>query len=79
MRHLFLAAAMMVGALIVTFGAASTLQSMAASSRSYANNTTTTTPAMIAPVAKATETLRARLHVSPRQASSVDQVAESKI
>ena len=76
MRHLFLAAAMMVGALVVTFGAASTLQSMA-TSRSYAS--ATTTPAMITPVAKATETLRARLHVSPRQAVAVDQVAESKI
>ena len=77
MRHLFLAAAMMVGALVVTFGAASTLQSMA-TSRSYAA-ATTTTPAMITPVAKATETLRARLHASPRQAAAVDQVAESKI
>jgi hypothetical protein len=76
MRHLFLAAAMMVGALVVTFGAASTLQSMA-TSRSYAS--TASTPAMIAPVAKATETLRSRLHVSPRQAAAVDQVAETKI
>jgi hypothetical protein len=76
MRHLFLAAAMMIGALVVTFGAASTLQSMAAS-RTYA--TASTTPAMIAPVAKATETLRARLHTSPRQATVTDQVAESKI
>jgi hypothetical protein len=75
MRHLFLAAAMMVGALVVTFGAASTLQSMA-TSRPYASNAST--PAMITPVAKATETLRARLHVSPRQAAA-DEVAESKI
>lgn len=75
MRHLFLAAAMMVGALVVTFGAASTLQSMA-TSRAYAS--ATTSPAMIAPVAKATETLRSRLHATPRQAA-VDQVAETKI
>jgi hypothetical protein len=68
MRHLFLAAFMMLGALVVTFGAAS-----------YASNVAT--PAMIAPVAKATEsgTQRARLHVSPRQASIIDQLAESKI
>jgi hypothetical protein len=70
MRHLFLAAAMMVGALVVTFGAASTLQSMA-TSRSYAR--TASTPAMITPVAKATETPRARLHMSPHQ------VAESQL
>ncbi len=70
---------MMIGALIVTFGAASTLQSMASSPRSYASNATTATPAMIAPVAKATETLRARLHNTPRQASVADQIAESKI
>jgi hypothetical protein len=78
MRHLFLAAFMMVGALAVTFGAASTLQGWA-TSRSYASNVAT--PAMIAPVAKATEsgTQRARLHVSPRQASIIDQLAESKI
>jgi hypothetical protein len=79
MRHLFLAAAMMVGALIVTFGAASTLQGWA-TSHTYASNVTT--PAMIAPVAKVTEPAgvqRARLHVSPRQASAVDQLAESKI
>jgi hypothetical protein len=78
MRHLFLAAFMMLGALVVTFGAASTLQGWA-TSRSYASNVAT--PAMIAPVAKATETgtQRARLHVSPRQASIIDQLAESKI
>jgi hypothetical protein len=79
MRHLFLAAFMMVGALVVTFGAASTLQGWA-TSRSYAGNVAT--PAMISPVAKATETApvgRARLHVTPRQASAIDQVAESKI
>ena len=70
MRHLFLAAAMMVGALVVTFGAASTLQSMA-TSRSYAS--TASTPAMITPVAKATETPRARLNTSPHQ------VAESQL
>ena len=70
MRHLFLAAAMMVGALVVTFGAASTLQSMA-TSRSYAS--TVSTPAMIMPVAKATETPRARLNTSPHQ------VAESQL
>ncbi len=80
MRHLFLAAAMMVGALVVTFGAASTLQGWA-TARSYAA-TNVATPAMISPVAKATETApvgRARLHVSPRQTSAIDQVAESKI
>ena len=77
MRHLFLAAFMMVGALVVTFGAASTLQGWA-TSRSYAS--TSTMPAMIAPVAKAAEgTLRARLHMTPRQQAAVDQVAESKI
>ena len=76
MRHLFLAAAMMIGALVVTFGAASTLQSIA-TSRSYAS--TVNTPAMITPVAKATETPRARLHGAPRQVSTVDQVAESQI
>jgi hypothetical protein len=78
MRHLFLAAFMMLSALVVTFGAASTLQGWA-TSRTYASNVAT--PAMIAPVAKATEsgTLRARLHVSPRQASIIDQLAESKI
>lgn len=76
MRHLFLAAAMMLGALVVTFGAASTLQSMA-TSRSYAS--TANTPAMIMPVAKATETPRARLHANPHQMSTIDQVARSKI
>lgn len=79
MRHLFLAAAMMVGALVVTFGAASTLQGWA-TSRSYATNVSA--PAMISPVAKATEASgvqRSRLHVAPRQASAADQLAESKI
>jgi hypothetical protein len=76
MRHLFLAAAMMVGALVVTFGAASTLQSLALS-RPYAS--ASNTPAMIMPVAKATETLRARLHVSPRETTAIDQVAETKL
>ncbi|MBS0537315.1 MAG: hypothetical protein JSR47_01080 [Proteobacteria bacterium] len=80
MRHLFLAAFMMVGALVVTFGAASTLQGWA-TSRSYASNVATPA-AMISPVAKATETApagRNRLHVTPRQATAIGQVAESKI
>jgi hypothetical protein len=79
MRHLFLAAFMMIGALVVTFGAASTLQGWATTSRTYAANVGT--PAMIAPIAKATEsgTQRARIHVAPRQATVIDQLAESKL
>jgi hypothetical protein len=80
MRHLFLAAAMMIGALAVTFGAASTLQGWATSRTSYAS---VATPAMVAPLANASEpangTQRARLRTMPREAANSDQLAESKI
>jgi len=74
---------MLAGALVLTFGAASTLQGWATSSRAnYAS--ATTAPAIVAPLATASERAspgaqRARSHVVPHEVTNTDQVAQSKI
>jgi hypothetical protein len=82
MRHVFLAAAMMIGALAITFGTASTLEGWATSRASYAS---ADAPALVAPVATASEPastrpLRARVHstATSREVSSTSR-AESQI
>lgn len=82
MRHLFLAAAMMIGALVITFLAASSLQGWATSRANYASAGVAPT---VAPIANAPQPAfagapRTRIHsMSPGEASNPDQAAESKL